>query len=145
MFITCLLVFELNNVEEGKIWSNNIFLPSKMQSFCISKGKNLSGDRGWILTDLCLDYWMKPTCFLGSSAFFLFCERVNQKEIEYHGNVVDVKQKTTFSLKQDPLKGLEKVVNISSIRLIWDKEYKQIRFIKLNFHSILRLIHPCGF
>ena len=51
-------------------------------------------------TGVCTGYLLKPTFFPGPSVSF--GKKMNQKEIEYCGNVVDVKQKNDIFSQTRP-------------------------------------------
>ena len=129
MFQSCvlhmhsLLVFKLNGIEWHRslkssigqlsllsIWLVNFRCFLKCNPSTFQKAKKLSWDWHWISTKVCLGYWVKLTFFPRSSVSFSFYETANQKETEYSGNLVDVKYKKMFLLKQDLLKWLEKAV-----------------------------------
>ena len=52
-----------------------------------------------MLTDALFGFVSETNLVTMISASFSFCERVNQKEIEYYENEVKVKLNTSFSLK----------------------------------------------
>ena len=70
-----------------------------MVTIRISEGKQSLYDRGWMLIDTCVTYWVKSVSFPGSSISFLFYKRANQKETGYPESNVEVKQKAMFLIK----------------------------------------------
>ena len=64
-----------------------------MQSIRISGNKKLSWDKGWLLADVCLVYWVKLASFPESCASFSSFESANQKETKSPGNEVKIKKK----------------------------------------------------